>query len=329
MSQVRVDSSTDSQADVEQAATAEQGDQLVRSEGYGTDVQSAERDGVTVESTTESRRQLEQAFKPQQRGPHVASTTDQPEEVEAVQKDLDEERQQRTDEYLGKSNRKLLRQISRLTGQRYSRDETIAELRAQLAQFQGTPAEAEQSTEPSPQQEPAPQQYQAPPQQGVSQQEAQVVERWLQDFERAKAQWPAKAAEAAQRLPDLREALNKLDSENPVSLSAAVHIAMLPNPMDVGYYLAHHPSTVARLWSMDGSQGMINELNKISAGLEFSAQHSGESNGRRTQSTQRRTPPALPRPISPVGGTFAGSANRNPEHMDYQEYREWRNRGGK
>ena len=111
---VIITSTTDNQEAVEQAATAFEGDQLVTPASQEDTSPEGEGSVATINRTR-----------------NVASTTDTPEQIAEVQADLDEQREDRKQEYLdgphmGKTRAKLLRRLSRMADQNETLRERLA-----------------------------------------------------------------------------------------------------------------------------------------------------------------------------------------------------------
>ena len=120
MSEVKVASTTDTPEAVDAAAEMLESDTLIQpaEEGSGGEGRSSFE---ATETWTEKS------------GPRVASTTDSEEAVAEVQEDLDEDREQKKEQYLGKTRRKLLHKVSRLHSELDERDRKIDELQQQLS----------------------------------------------------------------------------------------------------------------------------------------------------------------------------------------------------
>jgi transcriptional regulator with XRE-family HTH domain len=237
---------------------------------------------------------------------NVAAVGEPPEATEATQREIDEVKQQRSDEYMGRTRRRLVHQVQR-------QSEQIEELQARLAQYESQqPAENNGADEP--------QAAAHEPQQQQQQQPVNAEEAFRQQWNAAQQRLPELVKEAKTRIPDLDEALQKADKENPVSATAYLHITTLPNAPDVAYHLATHPGKIARLWQLEASgRGdlMLAELNRISAGLEFNANHGGTA---RAPAARRQS--TAPAPIRPVG-TSVSRETAGEAPKDFQAYKAW------
>jgi hypothetical protein len=220
----------------------------------------------------------------------VASTTDSPEEVEKVAEDLREEKRERTEEYVGKTRRRLFQRVER-------QEAVIERQRAEIAALR-------QGRQPEPQA--------AQPGNGAQQQQPpQLTQADYEEYRRAQATLPFRFELARQKYPDLQETFEKAARENPISPLTETALVMMPNGHDVGYYLAKHPEHVQDLWAAENAgRGdlVIRKLNWISAGLDFN----------RTQSPgpaqpEIRSKTQAPAPISPVN---SGSSRSGPRLDD-------------
>jgi hypothetical protein len=325
MSRVEVASTTDSQDQVNQAAIAVEGDRLV--EGYETEIQSATQDGVTVATTTDTEKALQGAFKEKSHsGAQVVSTSDPPEAVAEVQKDLDEQTDERIQQYLGKPP-KLVRQVHRLTGKNYRLQEENEQLRQQLSQRQ-TNADSESPDADGAGALPSP----SPPPEFYHQQYQQAVENRRKEIAElnpvATESLAMRREEAQQRLPDMAETIGWLIEQDAVSQAAQEHIFIQPNGFDVAYYLGKNPGALLRLREIENRHGILamgQALDGLAHDLAFhvretqKASQSGHS--RRWQNAgQREAPPPLPKPIRPVGGSYAVTVERDLNELPFPEY---------
>jgi hypothetical protein len=280
--EVIISSTTDSQEAVNAAAELVEGDRLIpqedSAEGRETPINIAEVGHGGV-----------------------ASTTDSSAEVERVAQDLREEKQERTEEYLGKSRRRLLKQVERLTAKNYRQAAEIDELR--------------QGRRPEPQAE--------QPGNGAQQQQPQQpTQADFEEYRRAQATLPYRLELARQKYPDLQEALEKADRENPVPPVVETALVMMPNGHDVAYYLAKHPEYIQDLWAAENAgRGdlVISKLHWISAGLHFNqTQSPGSAQPEFPSKTQ------APRPISPVGGGSVRGQRVTDPDIPYRDYKKLR-----
>jgi hypothetical protein len=112
--------------------------------------------------------------------------------------------------------------------------------------------------------------------------------------------------------PDVKE-LNERAPRLRDEIAGAVRQATMevPNPGELTYHLLSHPEVVRKLNELTPRQAFI-EATRESARLEKT------SNGR------SRPVSSAPAPIPSLGGT--ASSTVDPDQMDYQTYRDWRER---
>jgi hypothetical protein len=238
----------------------------------------------------------------------VASTTDSESAIKEVEQDLREEQAEKRDQYLGRSRRKLIGQVSRLHQQN-------DQLRARVEQL-------ERGHQPAPQQ---PHNGNRDQQQAIEQQQQPQQlpdDPGMRDFAQ-------RYQEAQQRMPELAKAAREkygeglqqeLTENGEVPMAAYLHIlTTAQNPIDVAVHLARHPETRAKLFALEAKgRGveMLQELDYISRRLREPEAEAG----------RQRTRTQAPAPIVPVNGASTRSA-ANPSEMDYQTYKKWRNAG--
>jgi hypothetical protein len=294
-----ITSTTDTPEQVNQAAVADEGAELIHpAQGES----KPEKDEAAPRTVTYAK--------------NIASN-DPPEAVQEVQKEFDEDKAERRDQYLGsKRQQKLLKRLSRMHSQVEERDVVIDQLRGRLAQYE-PPAQngdgrqvefsadrQQQATQRQPQQERQP---------SYPQQEA------LEVFRQGEARLPEQVKAAAQKYPDFHESLKNCDANFPVPQVAYLHmVSHVENPAEVAYFLSKNPQAVAKLWALQSSpqpERMLSELDAISYMLR---------NHGNTPSLRPRATSAAPAPIRPVnGGASTAKSNANPGEMSYQDYKRW------
>jgi hypothetical protein len=300
---ITVTSSTDSPEQVNAAATAGDGDELVHAaQGDATAASKRENEGIPtiVEAGPRS---------------SVASTTDSEQQVAAVAEAMKDEHEEHREEYMGKTRRKLVNQVSR-------QREQIEELRGKLSRYEGQPPHGDDQANAGELQ--AAQQHEQQPQQQESVNQQQADEQFRVAYQQACNKLPERWEAAKAKYSDLEEVFSKCDRNNPLPLTALFHLQMLDDGHDVGYYLAKNPGRIAKLWQLESSgrgDQMIAELNRISAGLQFHADTRPPQRGQRQVST------SAPAPIRPVG-SGASRSTVNPGEMSFEDYQRWRDRGG-
>ena len=279
---ITVASTSDTPAQVNEAAEALEGDQLVEGAEAGTGGDRAE-----------GRSSFEACADLPESGPVVVSTTDPPEAIEQVQADLNEDREQKRDEYLGKTRRRQAATIARLHSK-------VDNLEKQLAEREP----------PTPPQDP-----------GQDELRAQQ-----QDWERQRLQGEA-------TLPyRLREAEAKYGDDLAKSFAAVQLPVWVVDALrahedgfDVGYALSKNPELCRQMVEADrrGEHQQISAaLDWISNGLRFNAQYNPAPRERQRPAHRR------PEPIETVrGGSARTHRSLDDPGVSYAEFRERRNRG--
>jgi hypothetical protein len=294
--QIRVTSTTDSQEAVQAAADG----------SIYREPKVEQKHPSNVEEVLQAARQLDS-------GPRIESTTDKPADVAKEQAELNEIRDERRDEFLGKTRRKLVRQIGQLAQRN---DELRQRLSRYETQRESTPQNGEARLPQQPQNSQAPPEQQ-PWQQPPQLQNVETHEQTMQRFQEAQRRLPELAKAAQERYGDYQETLERLDRENPVSPTVAIHTSMLENGPDVAYFLAKHPGHIAKLWAMEvggNGVGVIGELNALSW-------HLAHGGGSQPSRQPRRS--SVPEPIRPVS-SGSSTSNQNPSEMDYRSFKRWR-----
>jgi len=173
-------------------------------DGQEAVTQALQGDGEVIEGEA-----AEQQIAP--KVPRVAvsgTNAPSPEQVSDIEQEMEQEREDAVSEYLGKGDKRLarqLRQISRLTGQRYQLREENEQLRSELARYKGQqppPPEAQNGEAPHDGQ-PAPQ---PKPWGQFSQEELRVIG---EEHGKQLATFPFRFREAEQSIPDLAKTLNE------------------------------------------------------------------------------------------------------------------------
>jgi hypothetical protein len=296
-----ISSTTGAAQDLNQAAEM-YGDELVQPAGEtADDKRSADEPGHESISRTENVAAFDS-------GKSLAETEA---DTEAVQADLDEQREVRKQEYLdgpqmGKTRAKLLRRLSRAHDQN-------EQLLARLAKYESgpQPPAAQQNGDGQPARtqpaEPQPQQR-------------QLEEEYRQEMAALEASvaWPHKLEAAKARYENFDATVKSADGhEIPIWAMHALHDAR--NGPEIMYWLAKNVNYMDKIRELDAA-GQAQEafalLQWISNGLQFGELHN------RPQGERSRPKTAAPAPISPVGGGSVRGAG-DPGKMDYAQYRQW------
>lgn len=226
---ISITSTTGSAADLDAAATMYEGDELVipaeptpadkrgDDNDQGHEAAIARTENVAAFDSTKSAEEAQR-------------------DTEEVQRNIDETKEERAEEYLGrpmgKTRAKLLRRLSRL----HSENES---LREQLATQQGPqPAQPQNGNGPQPRQD---EQQQPPQNQGQLRWEAARIE--------AEIAYPYKVEAAKQKYPDFEQSLNAAKNEVPLWTLDAMR--MMPNGADMAYWFAKNPSYADKLLELD------------------------------------------------------------------------------
>jgi hypothetical protein len=306
---VTITSSTDPPSAVDAAATMYEGDQLVQSAG-DSDEKPTHGTGGEINATRS-----------------VASTTDPIAAVEEAQEQIDQRQAEKREEYLnapppglGKTRRKMAKQIERLDdirtrqdGQLRERDTTIQELRARLERYEGAQnngtGERQAAQQPQSQSQPTQEQLQ------------QEYEEGLRELT-AQASLPARQQLAAHKYPDLQETLNGCKAELPKPLLDELMKAS--DGYDIAYFLAKDKNLSQKVDAATKA-GQIQEVNDI---LLFISK--GLKNGALSIRQAQRPVSSAPGPIKPLSGGSAGRSTGAPP-ANYQDYKRWHDNkyGGK
>ena len=261
----------------------------------------------------------------------TAKTEEEPQEEEPKEEEGEEEEP----EVVDKHKKKLLRQINRLTGQRYSLQEQLDEVREQLRKVKEGGGGGQQ-------QQAAPQPGRPKPDPKDAKYKGRPYEEFVEDFtdwkveqrEIAKAiaeqqayvrgifdDYNASVARAREKIADFDEVVGK--DNVPVPLIAINAMYELENGPEVAYYLARHPDVREQLleWNEPNVRGGVRKimaaLDRISEQLSPQQPASGSNNG----SPQRPRPVSPPAPIKPLGGASATRTSVPMDEMPYQEYK--------
>jgi hypothetical protein len=302
---IQVTSSTDSAASVNEAAAAGEGNELVVAATQ--DPRDANRDAATASPI-----HVEKVGKG-----GVASTTDDAAAVHEVTEDLHAEREERKEQYFGRSARKRINALSKRV---FERDDRIAELESPLSKYE-QPA-AQQNGEALPKSN-ADEQANGSRSEPSSQE--QLQQRYEAELHRLKGEvsFPYRQELARARYSDLDETLNGAKTELPLWTIDLLQNA--PDGFDVAYYLAKHQDVAQKILdanSQGNPQHAHRILNAISDALRLGLAANNQPASARPQP---RT--SAPAPIKPVGGGSARSSV-DPSEMSYQDFKRWRNSGG-
>jgi hypothetical protein len=233
-----------------------------------------------------------------------ASTTDPPEVVEEIAKDMREERDLRADEYVGKSRRKLISQVGRL----YESNKQLRERVEELERGKPQPANgAAQNPPPVDANANQAQQFQ-------QQQEQQRQQQWeLQRLE-ANITLPWRVALLKQQHPDAEEVMSKVQAPQRV----LDFLPTQPDGLEVGYALARNPNLAQQILDADqrGDHAQVaGILQHVSNTLRYGGIQAPQRNGS-----------AAPPPIRHVGGGGATPAAHRIDdpNVDYKTYKRLR-----
>lgn len=290
---ITITSTTDDVASINAAAQMIEGDELV---------QSAEEQPETAEISTEGGEDSGAVIT---RSRSIAST-DTPEQIQEVQKDLDEQREENAAVYLGKTRRKLLRNLSRVAAER-------DDLRGRLAKYES----GEQRTNDG-------QQTQQQQQQTSPEHTNEEQMRWEAAKLQAEIAHPYKIEAAKARYSDFEQSLNAAKTEVPLWTIDAVK--MMNNGPDVAYWLSKHTNYCDELLRLDRAgqgQKAYELLSWVSNGLSFGQLHNQPSSSRSNGSATKRPMTTAPAPIRPVGGG-AHSPHITDADLDYRTYKRLR-----
>jgi hypothetical protein len=241
----------------------------------------------------------------------VASTTDNKAAVEAVQADLDEGKQERSDEYVGKTRKRLLSRLSRLHSEVEERDQTIAELRRKYE------PSAEQNGEARPESDAGAEQPAGKPTR------AQLEEQYRQEMAAIEAQltWPYKLEVAKARYSDFDAAVKSAEGHE-LPIWALRGLGHFRNGADVLYFLAKNTGYVDEIRALDAAgQGTqaFGLLNSISSGLAIGSLHNQPA------ARQPANRSAAPPPVEPLRGTSArGSRSLADPDLPFAEFKKMR-----
>jgi ribosomal 30S subunit maturation factor RimM len=283
VSEVRVASTTDTPEAVNAAAEMLESDNLTQAaeEGSGGESRSSFE---AVEGWTEKT------------GPRVASTTDDPKEIEEVQKDLDESKQERTDQYLGKTRRRPMHTVARL-------NESNDKLRQRVE-------ELERGQQPTPQNGEAQQAQMGEASQGPASEQLRQAEA---------INWNLRAQLAAERYPDFDQ-VTAVDQPRDVINT----LRQYDNGFDIAYHLGLHREKAQQImeqYNAGNYQWVIARLHNLSESLR-----NGDLNNDNSSSSRRMSHRTRPEPIEPVKGS-SSKMYRPLGEVPYREFRERRNRG--
>jgi len=294
--QITLASTSDSQAEVETALEAVEGDHVVSPEDVSYE------SPVTEEKVG--------------RG-GVASTTDDPKAVEEIARDMEEQREGRAEEYVGKTRRKLQQTAARLNAERYELKDKLAHSEDELQKTRQENEELKRSQQPPGETPTQPTQSQINPELQFEQIRQQTQQRIHEVSER----WPELIRAAQEKYEDYEQVVENCNRNFPYPRIAEIHTNLQENATDIAYYLASRPEIAARFYryAAAGDAGAIlNEIDKISYKLEHD-----EAPVRRRPAYRR-----APEPIEPVRSTGGGRYSKDPDKMNMREYNEWRNNGG-
>lgn len=267
--------------------------------------------------------------------PHVVVSVvhaDTPEQLAETERDIEETQEERRAQYLGhdKRLRRQLRQISHLTGQRYSLQEEVAQLRAELAQYRGQQPPQEQHGQQQPRGEDnsqplngqAPQQLQQQPQAPQPQRkwgefDAAELEAFKRQQDAALASFKYRWQLAQQENPDLAETISKTDVQLPEVILDSLKI--VETGPQVAFFLAKNPQVakeISDFWQRGDQQRACSMLDHVENGLRFAKQH---------PQRPRREPSPTPEPIRHLSGGGTGRIPRvNDPDIDYSTYKKLR-----
>jgi hypothetical protein len=243
---------------------------------------------------------------------NVASTTDSQSEIEKVQEEIDETRQERVDEFQGKTRKRLLQRLSRLHSELEQRDQEIARLKTEHA-----PA-AQQNGEAQPESDAGAEQPPGKPTR------AQLEEQYQQEMAAIEAQltWPYKLEAAKARYSDFDAAVKSAEGHE-LPIWALRGLGHFRNGADVLYFLAKNTGYVDEIRELDANgQGTqaFGLLNSISSGLAIGSLHNQPA------ARQPANRSAAPAPVEPLRGTSARtSRSLSDPDLPFRDFAKMRN----
>jgi len=302
---------------------------------------------ITVSSTTDSQEAVNQAAahqgsrlvtsQPEEERPEQASEAEQAETdaesepAEQPEKEDEEEsepEEEQPEQPVGKTRRKLLRQVSRLNSRNITLQEQLEEATNKIRQFERTgetkPADAAPGGKPDPR-DPKFKTYEdyveALADYKLEQKEQAKAKAAQEEYLRGIFDDYNKQVEAAR---DLHEDFD--DAVNVTVPTVAINaLYEMDNGAEVAYFIAKHPDIREQLleWNnphlKGGYRKIIVELNKISEDLNGNG--SAASSNRNSHNSRPRT--QAPAPIRPVSGASNTKSSADPGSMSYQDYKKW------
>jgi hypothetical protein len=292
VSEVKIASTTDSAEQVNQAAEMLESDNLIQPAEEGSGGEGKSSFEATENWVGQS-------------GPRVASTTDSEEAVAETQQDLDEDREQKKEEYLGKTRRRQQQTIVRLHSEVDKRDQRINELEQKLGAQNEQPQSGEARQEPTPE-------------------ELQRQRQWQAAQLEARVALPYKLQIGQQKYTDFDESINSVSNDHPLPSWTIEAMKLMPNTADVMYWLSKHSDHMDELLRLDragqGPQAM-RLLDQISGGLAIGELHTAP---RGPQRSGHRAPP----PIEHVrGGSAVTHRALDDPSVSYAEFKRRRDAG--
>ena len=145
----------------------------------------------------------------------------------------------------------------------------------------------------------------------IKERDDRIAEIEAQRLQERQADFQDQVQDARSRYADLDAVMAVAANANIVSPDLAAMVLEGESPVDVAYHLGKNPALARSLSQMPPLQA-ARELGRIEAGLSR---------------PQPRTATNAPDPITPVRA--GGSAGKDPAKMTADEYRAWRQAGGK
>lgn len=303
---------------------------------------------ITVSSSTDTQKAVDEAARYGSKSATTEAEKAEPKESEVAQEAETEaepetateesskeepEEEGEESEVVGKTRRKLLRQVSRLNSRNITLQEQLEEARERLRKAE----EGAGGKPPSPAQQGKPDPKDAKYKGRPYEEYVEDLADWkLSQREVAKAQaeqdqyvrqvfddYNQQVEQMRDKYDDFDEVLGK--DNVPVPMIAINAMYEMSNGAEVAYYIAKHPELREQLleWNEPNTRGgirrIIVELDRISEQLGGTSASRSKNNG----SPKPRPVTAAPAPIKPLGGASASRSTADPDKMDYQTYKRW------
>ena len=309
------------------SSTTDTQEQVTAAANYGLKATS-EAAAASPEAENEEHPEAEEA----ESGAEPEPAQDDESEETPEEEEEESEEAAATDRHMGKTRRKLLRQISRLNGRNVSLQEQLDAAEERLKRLEGGEKAPVSAAQTAAQAKPNPKDYKDYEEYVEALADWKIAQR---DAERAQAAQRELVQEIIDDYNQQVEAAREThdDYDTIVGTSAQVPIiainAMyeLENGAEVAYYLGQHPEVRAQLleWNQPGFRGGIRKilakLNNISEDISVPPAKSSASRSPNAPVRPRPSTTAPP-PIKPVGNASA-SKPTGEAPKSFQDYKKW------